>query len=124
VYLEKKQYARAAQLFRDVIKRYAKTVGHAFIGEKQYRDAEVELSKGYEILKKQTDSSVTWLRTARKDLVIAYTALHQNEKASSFQHVLKGTQMKGKARPFDNQTFLSKVNDCAMHISAGAKIDQ
>jgi serine/threonine-protein kinase len=99
VYIEKKDYARAEQLFREVIRRYSETLpsGHMFMGiahiklgrtlvrEHRYADAEPESLAGYEIVSKQANPSVSWLKSARQDLVTIYDNLKQPEKAKKFQ---------------------------------------
>jgi serine/threonine-protein kinase len=99
IYLAKKEYPRAEPIFRDVIHRLEKTVpendvnigiariklGHCLLCQKRYQGAESELLKGYEILNKRAVSSVSWLITARKDLVLVYRGLKQPTKASRFQ---------------------------------------
>ncbi len=57
-------------------------MGHTLLGEKRYRDAEVELLGGAEILKKQLSPSASWLVTTRKDLLVIYEALNEREKAA------------------------------------------
>jgi len=99
VYIEKKDYARAEQLFREAIRRYSETLppDHMFMGiariklgrtlvrAKRYRDAEPETRAGYEIVKKQANPSVSWLKSARQDLVTEYDALNQPENAKKYQ---------------------------------------
>lgn len=50
-------------------------------------EAEHEVRGGYEILSKQENPSVTWLRNAREDLATIYTTLNQPEKAKLFQTI-------------------------------------
>ncbi|HLK22509.1 MAG TPA: serine/threonine-protein kinase [Bryobacteraceae bacterium] len=99
VYIEKKDYARAEQLFHEAIRRYNETLppNHMFLGiahiklgrtlvrAKRYADAEPESLAGYEIVRKQANPSVSWLKSARQDLATIYENLHQPEKAKSFQ---------------------------------------
>jgi serine/threonine-protein kinase len=102
VYKEKKQYARAEALFRDVIQRFTRVLpadnpnigvariklGDVLCGEKRYQAAEGELLAGYGILIKQTSPQVSWLKTARDDLIAVYSALKQPEKAAKFREEL------------------------------------
>ena len=102
--LAKKQYARAEQLFRDVIRRFEKVLpaddlnigiariklGHSLLGQKRYQDSVTELLAGYGIAAKQTSPSVSWLNTARKDLVKAYDGLGEHGKAEKI-----GTEFAG-----------------------------
>jgi eukaryotic-like serine/threonine-protein kinase len=59
-------------------------------GQRRYAEAETELLAGYDILTKQTNPSVSWLRAAREDLVKFYTASKQPEKAHRFEDELRG----------------------------------
>jgi len=102
VYIEKKDYPRAEQLFHEVIRRYSETLppNHMFMGiahiklgrtlarEHRYADAEPESLAGYQIVSKQANPSVSWLKSARQDLITEYEALHQPEKAKRFQGLL------------------------------------
>ncbi len=99
VYIEKKDYPRAEQLFHEAIHRYAETLppNHMFLGiahiklgrtlvrEHRYADAEPESLAGYEIVNKQANPSVSWLKSARQDLATIYDNLGQAEKAKKFR---------------------------------------
>jgi eukaryotic-like serine/threonine-protein kinase len=99
VYLERRDWARAEQLFREVVRRYTEALsaghnytgiarvklGRALLGQHRYAEAQTESLAGYQILSKQTNSSVSWLQTARKDLATEYDALHQPDKAQQFR---------------------------------------
>jgi eukaryotic-like serine/threonine-protein kinase len=99
VYLAQKEFARAEQMFRKVIQCYAETLapnhqfraiaeiklGRALTGEKRFLEAERETLAGYQMLLKQTSPTVSWLQSARKDLVTIYTALNKPEQASHFR---------------------------------------
>ena len=100
VYLEKKDFVRAEQAFRDVIRRFAQAslppdnvnvgiarikLGHALFGQKRYADAEPELLGGYDVVKKNADPSASWLVKARRDLAEVYEALKQPERAAMYR---------------------------------------
>lgn len=99
VYLAKKEYLRAEMLFRDAIRHYREALspehlyvgiaeiklGRALNGQKRYKEAESHELNGYRILASQTSPSVTWLRSARQDLVTIYEALHQPDKAARYR---------------------------------------
>src|SRR5580704_9921969 len=104
VYIEEKDYPRAEQLFPEVLRRSSEQLpaNHMFMGiahiklgrtlarEHRYADAEPESLAGYEIVSKQANPSVSWLKSARQDLITEYEALHQPEKAAKFQgHLAK-----------------------------------
>jgi serine/threonine-protein kinase len=101
VYLEKKEFVRAEQAFRDVIRRFAKAslppdninvgiarikLGDALLGQKtkRYADAEAELLAGYDAVMKSAPSA-SWLAKARQDLAEVYEALKQPDKAAAFR---------------------------------------
>lgn len=97
--LAKKEFVRAEQLFRDVIRRLEKVLpadnanigiariklGHSILGQRRYQESALELLAGYRIVAKQTSPSVSWLTTARKDLVAAYDAIGKPDEAAKFQ---------------------------------------
>ena len=99
VYLERKQYARAEQLFREVIARLTQALsadhlntgvaqlrlGRTLLRERRYGEAESHLLTGYEIIGKQTSPSISWLQTARQDLVTLYDESGHPEKAARFR---------------------------------------
>lgn len=99
VYLHRGQYGQAEQLFRDVIRRFTGALsashtytaiariklGRTLLRERRYADAEIESRGGYEILAKQANPQVSWLKNAREDLVADYDALKQPEKAGKFR---------------------------------------
>lgn len=108
VYLAQKDYASAEPMFREVIRRYAETLspnhpfraiaqiklGRALTGEKRYAEAESQALAGYNILLKQTSPTVSWLQSARKDLVTIYEALDQPSQAAHFRTELADTVAK------------------------------
>ena len=48
-------------------------------------EADTETLAGYEILKPQMDPNVSWLKSARTDLIEEYDALKQPEQAAKFK---------------------------------------
>lgn len=101
-YLGRKQFVQAEQRFRDVIHRFLKTLpadslnvgvariklGESLLGESRYRDAEMELLAGYQIVDKQSDPTAAVLKNARRDLATVYEALKEPQKASEFRATL------------------------------------
>jgi serine/threonine-protein kinase len=99
VYLERKQYARAERLLREVIVRFTEALsadhlntgvaqlrlGRALLREHRDGEAETHLLAGYEIIGKQTSPSISWLQTARQDLVTLYDESGHPEKAAQFR---------------------------------------
>lgn len=98
VYVQRRDYVRAERLYRDVMARYEGVLapdhlnvgitriklGRALLRQKRYADAAAESSAGYDILIKQSDPAVGFLRAARIDLTIAYTQLRQKEKSAKY----------------------------------------
>jgi serine/threonine protein kinase len=96
---DKKDYPRAEQLFRDVIRRYQETlprdnvntgIGHLKLGrtllrQSLYKEAESETLAGYEILRKQSSPSTSFMHAARKDLAAEYEALNEPQQAARFR---------------------------------------
>ncbi|HYI97117.1 MAG TPA: serine/threonine-protein kinase [Bryobacteraceae bacterium] len=89
----------AEKLFRRAIAVFARTLsvdhlntaiarvklGRTLLRQRRFAEAEAESSAGYNILRKQMNPSVTWLNSARADLVEIYGALGQTEKQSAIR---------------------------------------
>ena len=102
-YMDKKDYASAEPIFRDVIRRLTEALppdnvntgiarvklGRTLLRQNRYADAETETHAGFDILSKQMDPTVSWLRSARKDLVAEYTGMKQPEQAAKFKEATK-----------------------------------
>ncbi len=105
VYVKRREYAHAERLFRQAIAIFTATLppghlnigiariklGHVLVRERRFPEALQESRTGYEILIKQTSPSISWLNTARQDLVDEYTALHQPENSARFRAELAAT---------------------------------
>jgi eukaryotic-like serine/threonine-protein kinase len=103
--MDKKDYPAAEQIFRDVVRRFNESLGsdnvntgiariklgRTLLREKRFANAEAETLAGYNILRKQTSPSTSYLRAARKDLVAEYDALKQSEKSAMFRAELLAT---------------------------------
>lgn len=100
IFVERKEYPRAEALYRDVLKRYAASelppdhmnvgitrikLGRALLRDERFAEAAAESQAGYDILIKQTDPGVSFLRAARTDLAAAYDRLGQPERATRFR---------------------------------------
>ena len=83
----------------------ADQLGRALVGQQRYAEAERELLTGYEILTKQTSPSVSWLRSAREDLVELYKRRISRRKRDSSRRSREGPTLDGlivfysRARP-------------------------
>jgi tetratricopeptide (TPR) repeat protein len=98
VFVERKDYLRAEQFFRDALQTYSQTLpsdhtsvaisrirlGTALVGQSRFVEAQAESLAGYEILSKKTSPTIKWLQTARKDLASEYAGLHQPELAAKY----------------------------------------
>jgi eukaryotic-like serine/threonine-protein kinase len=98
-HMNMKDYARAEQLFRDVVRRFTETLsadnvntgiariklGRTLLRENRFQEASVETLAGYQILAKQASPSIGFLQAARKDLAAEYDELHQPEDAAKFR---------------------------------------
>jgi serine/threonine-protein kinase len=103
VYMARKDNARAEQLYREALAMYARTLppghlnvaitriklGRVLLRQNRLQEAEPESLGGYEILSRQANPSVTWLKFAREDLAAIYSSLHQPEKAKAFEQASK-----------------------------------
>jgi serine/threonine-protein kinase len=99
LYNAEKEYARAEPMFRDAVRLYSETLspdhlntgiariklGRTLLRENRFAEAEVETLAGYNILIKQANPAVSFLRNARTDLAAEYDALKQPEKAAQFR---------------------------------------
>lgn len=99
VYMEKKEFARATELFREALQLYSETLpaghptegigrirlGRALLRQGRYAEAESETLAGYKILMKQGSPPIGYLQNARKDLAEEYEALKQPENATKFR---------------------------------------
>jgi eukaryotic-like serine/threonine-protein kinase len=98
VYTAQKEWARAEEIFRQVIPIYTETqsedhintgiarikLGRTLLRQQRYAEAETETRAGYEILVKKMDPNVSWLVNARKDLIEEYDALKRPADAAKF----------------------------------------
>jgi eukaryotic-like serine/threonine-protein kinase len=98
-YMDKKEFARAEPLFRDVLRRLKESLppdnvnagiahiklGRVLLRQNRYAEAEAETHAGFDSLSKQMDPTVSWLRSARKDLVAEYTGMNEPDQAAKFK---------------------------------------
>jgi serine/threonine protein kinase/tetratricopeptide (TPR) repeat protein len=110
VYSDRGDDRGAERMFRDGLAHYADTLpaDHLYVGivrirlgrsllrQHRYAEAERETHAGYEIVSRQSDPTVSWLKGARSDLAEAYDALGQPDQAARFraeeQQVEKGEE--------------------------------
>ena len=108
VYVEKKQPVDAERLYRRVVAIFTAAqgpehvntgiarikLGRSLLRQGRFAEAAAESLAGYEIVSKLSDSRVTYLVNARKDLVAAYDSLKHPEKAARFRAELADTAPK------------------------------
>jgi len=111
VYLGRKEWARAEKIFRQVIPLYTETqsathintgiarikLGRTLLRQQRHAEAVAETRAGYEILIKQMEPKVSWLVSARKDLIEEYDSLQQPENAAKFREELAKIQPESQA---------------------------
>ncbi|MBP7148771.1 MAG: serine/threonine protein kinase [Acidobacteria bacterium] len=99
VALARGRNAEAERLFREAAAIYATALapghpntaiariklGRSLLRQRRYIEAERETLAGHEILARQADPSISYLRAARDDLVVIYGALGQPERAERFR---------------------------------------
>ncbi len=105
VQLNRQRYPEAERLFQQAVEIFSTTqspehlntgiarikLGRALLRQRRFEQAARQSLAGYEILAPQTDPGVSWLQTARRDLVEAYDAMGQPERAERFRNELADT---------------------------------
>ena len=105
VYMSRKEPAKAEPLYRQAIAIYSSAqspehlntgiarikLGRSLLRQGRFAEASEETLAGYEIVSKQSDPAVSFLKNARKDLVAAYDSLGQPERAARFRAELVDT---------------------------------
>ncbi|MEZ5319300.1 MAG: serine/threonine-protein kinase [Vicinamibacterales bacterium] len=99
VLMAKGEVARAEALYREAIGIYTRTqgadhlntgiarikLGRALVRQRRWRDAETELLAGDAIVSARAAPTVSWLVSAREDLVTVYEALGEPDKAAAYR---------------------------------------
>jgi serine/threonine-protein kinase len=108
VFQARREYPRAEALFREALAIYARTLepdhlnvgigriklGRVLLRQRQFAEAVVETRAGYDILVKEANPAVSFLRAARSDLAAAYDSLSKPELAARFRAELADTVKK------------------------------
>ena len=103
--MARKEPARAEPLYRQAIVIYSTAqspehlntgiarikLGRSLLRQRRFAEAAQESFAGYEIVSKQSDPAVGFLKNARKDLVAAYDSLGEPGKAAHFRAELADT---------------------------------
>ena len=109
--MSRKELAKAEPLYRQAIVIYSSAqspehlntgiartkLGRSLLRQGRFAEAALESLAGYEIVSKQSDPAVSFLKNARKDLVAAYDSLGQPDKAARFRAELADTLPKTTA---------------------------
>jgi len=99
VFMRSERHAEGEPYFREALAIFLATLpadhlnvgiariklGRTLLRQKRYAAAVAETLAGHDILAKQQEPSVSWLESARGDLIEAYTALGQSERAARFR---------------------------------------
>ena len=99
VYMARGDYPTAERMYREAVGRFTEAqspqhlntgiarikLGRSLLRQKRYMEAETEALAGYQIVAKQAAPTVSWLKSAREDLVAIYTVLGQADKAEPFR---------------------------------------
>jgi serine/threonine-protein kinase len=99
VFMARNEYATAEQLYREAIRGFSEAqspehvntgiarikLGRSLLRQQRYGEAHTETYAGYGIVAKQAAPTVSWVKTAREDLVAIYEARHEREKADSMR---------------------------------------
>jgi serine/threonine-protein kinase len=106
VYMDRGDLERADSLFRDVVHRFTETLspehlntgvariklGHTLVLRSRFGEAEPELMAGYEIVSAQSNPGVSWLQSARRDLIRVYESTGKAEQAEKFRKEMEQFQ--------------------------------
>ena len=66
-------------------------LGRTLLRQKRFAEAEAESRAGYDILRAQLNPSVSWLNSARQDLIAVYDALGLPDKAAGMRVEMAST---------------------------------
>ena len=105
VHLARKDYRRAQELYRDAVRRFTETqgadhintgiarikLGRSLIRDRQFAEGASESLRGYEIVTREATPGVSFLRAARRDLIIAYDSMGNKEGAARFRREIADT---------------------------------
>lgn len=99
VHLRQERYAEAESIFRGVLSIFERELpaenpnlaiariklGRALLRQDRYAETVAETGAAYRQLSAQTDPSVSWLESARTDLIEAYEALGRTDRADELR---------------------------------------
>ena len=99
VYMARRDFTTAEKMYRAAVATFSATqspvhlntgiarikLGRSLLRQGRTAEAEVESRAGYDIVAKQTAPTVSWLKSAREDLVAAYDILGRPEEAAKYR---------------------------------------
>ena len=99
VYMARSDFTAAEKMYRAAVATFSATqspvhlntgiarikLGRSLLRQGRTADAEVESKAGYDIVAKQTAPTVSWLKSAREDLIAAYDILRRPEEAAKYR---------------------------------------
>jgi serine/threonine-protein kinase len=99
VHNERKDYRRAEALYREAVRRFADTqgpthlntgiahikLGRSLLRQGRFAEASRETLAGYDIVAPQAEPGISFLRAARRDLIIAYDSLGTPGQAERYR---------------------------------------
>jgi len=99
VYLARRDFTTAEKMYRNAASIFSSAqaadhlntgiarikLGRALLRQGRPEEAERELKAGYDIVARQAAPTVSWLKTAREDLAVAYDALNRPEEAARYR---------------------------------------
>ncbi len=105
VYLSRKDYHQAEAMYRSAIEQFTRAqgpdhlntgigrikLGRTLIRDGRFREGAAESRAGYDIVARQASPGVSFLRAARRDLVVAYDSLGERELAARFRAEIADT---------------------------------
>jgi serine/threonine-protein kinase len=104
-YMGEERWTDAEPVFRQAIEIYSTALspdhlntgiariklGRTLAGERRWAEAEGELTAGYAIVSKQADRNVSWLVSARRNLIVVYDSLGRPADAARYRAELADT---------------------------------
>ena len=99
VYMARRDFTTAETMYRAAVATFSATqspghlntgiarikLGRSLLRQGRTAEAEVESKAGYDIVAKQTAPTVSWLKSAREDLIAAYDILRRPEEAAKYR---------------------------------------
>jgi len=99
VYMARRDFTTAEKMYRAAVATFSTTqspdhlntgiarikLGRSLLRQGRTVEAEAESKAGYDIVSRQTAPTVSWLKSARKDLADEYDALHRPDDAARYR---------------------------------------